>query len=396
MAGQLPPPRPVNDEDGDDLLIPLVSGVQELLFAPVNPFNNRPGFVAGPTPETGLGRAVQGITRLNCRLWARRDKTNFSGRVNAYNGEVCGPYLDELGENPDPGSVAPPFRGGQCNDVYLVAYTAKSDFGGTLAATVRARGPIGGVRTRIAENGARLVELFCRNLDAGSATCGPLGDAPAAWRVLSSFGNAGDPGTVKINSVSPCGLDNCGDPPTLIQPPATVTPVAPIVPTINIDLPGVGPININIDLDDKGRPVLCAPDVETCITIDPTFGGGGDGGGGSGGPPPGDVGDPGTPEATGEGGEAAGQAPPGSILVGLRVDLLTASPKARQYAPGVYRAAAYIYMGTFRGLDQDYAGSMLTDGQFIFAEKENLTHWRVRANTNYNWLTTPYYREATQ
>jgi hypothetical protein len=120
----------------------------------------------------------------------------------------------------------------------------------------------------------------------------------------------------------------------------------------------------------------------------------GDTGGGTPPPPPGDIGDPGGPSDTGAGGEAEGEAPEGSILVGLKIDILASPSKARQFAPGVFRGACYIYMGAASNLDQDYGGSMLKSGQFFFAEKENLTHWLVSANSGYNHRVTPYYREV--
>jgi hypothetical protein len=81
-------------------------------------------------------------------------------------------------------------------------------------------------------------------------------------------------------------------------------------------------------------------------------------------------------------------------LVGLKLDLLAAPSGAKQYVGGAYRGGAYIRMGTPVGLDQDFAGSLLIDGQFVFAEKDFLTKWRVAANPGYNWRVTPYYREV--
>jgi hypothetical protein len=82
------------------------------------------------------------------------------------------------------------------------------------------------------------------------------------------------------------------------------------------------------------------------------------------------------------------------VLVGLKFRIVQVPPHAREFAPGVYRGAAYIYMGGDDGLDQDYAGSMLRDGQFVFAEKENLTCWRVDANVGFKLVVTPFYREV--
>lgn len=396
MAGTLPPARPATDKDRDNILIPVASGVQELLFAPVNPFNDRPGFIAGPTPETGLAAAVQGITRLNCRLWASRDKSGYSPRVNQYNGEVCGPYLDDLGENPDDGAVELPFEGGQCAGVsYRLTWTetqffsdcttlvGNPDVGGFI-------GPIGAVSY------------------SGNPSC-PT--APGTTATISTGGGpvllGGAGGGVRISGISvtreDLGADNCGNPDPTVQPPATVTPVTPIVPTFNINLPGVGPINISVDLDGDGQPVICAPDLDVCIEVNPEFGvgiggeGDGDGGGGDGGLPPGDIGSPGTGDtAGGVGGDAEGEAPPGSVLVGLDCDLTVIPENSRQYTPGVYRGVCYIYMGVPGNLDHDPAGAMMTSSQFVFAEKDNLTSWRVSANNGFIIGVTPYYREVEE
>lgn len=394
MVGALPPARPVVDQDKDDILIPIASGVQELLFSPVGPFQNRPAFVAGPEPDTGLAKVVQEATRLNCRLWASRDKSQISTRVNQYNGEVCGPYLDSLGELPTDGFVAPPFRGGQCfGDSYNFTFTA-TDLQGNRASSQR-------------NTNGRLVGVGQETLPGGNVRGGYFRQLTPQSPVEFIPLQIGNPGTdtnpVISNVVRVSGLpDDCGDPPTEVQPPATVTPVTPIVPTITVNLPGVGPVTINVDLDPEGYPVICAPDVGTCITINPEIGigiGGPDGGPGGPGegppkPPPGDVGTPGSGETAGPGGDAEGEAPPGSEIVGLRLTLTVIPEGARSFAPGVYRGPAYIYMGTPAGLDQDYAGSMLAETQFVFAEREGLTNWRVKSNDEFVIFVVPYYREV--
>jgi hypothetical protein len=80
------------------------------------------------------------------------------------------------------------------------------------------------------------------------------------------------------------------------------------------------------------------------------------------------------------------------MLWGLRIDIDTVPLGAKLYAPGVYRGVAYIYMGDDDGLDHDPAGAMLTDGQFVLAERDYLTKWRVAANDGYNLTVTPYYK----
>lgn len=394
MVQALPPSRQPTQQDKDDLLLPLVGGIQELLFAPVNPFNDRPGFIAGPPPESGLARAVHGLTRLNCRLYATRDKSTFSPRVNQYNGEVCGPYLDSIGENPDGGFVGPEFTGGQCPEVYVVTYRALDSSGGPTTGMVRAVGPIGGMRIGLSESGAYLVEMFCSGMNFSAPSCGPLQNTGPGFYWVGLGGSSFNGGRASVVSASPCGLDNCGDPAPVVQPPGTVTPTTPIVPTIEIDLPGVGPVTINIDLGDDGRPIITAPALDISVEVEPTFGGGGDGGAPPVGPPPGDIGSPGAGGSAGNEGDAEGEAPPGSVLVGLQLNLTTIPDDANDYEPGVYRGVCYVYMGVPGKLDHDPVGAMVRDGQFCFAEKDNLTAWRVSANSGYVINVIPYYRSV--
>lgn len=327
MVGRLPPAQPVPNQYQDDLLVPVAAGLKEILFEPISPFRDRPAFVAGPRPDTGIGRAVQDITRLNCRIWASRDKSGYSARVNQYNGEVCGPYLDDLNENPTPGFVGPPFEGGQCDAVYLVTATRTTNLSGTSNITLRARGPVGGVRVRQVLGNNYDWELFCSGLNAGASNCGPLAASAPGWYRIGGVNSSDGEVSASILSVVPCGADNCGNPPPVLQPPATVTPVTPIVPDIEVDLPGVGPVNINVDIDNDGNLVVTAPDVGANVTIAPDvdLGGGGDGGGGSVPPLDPEVGEPidSLPGGGGGGNDTDfGEAPEGRIWVGAYVQLL--------------------------------------------------------------------------
>jgi hypothetical protein len=53
-------------------------------------------------------------------------------------------------------------------------------------------------------------------------------------------------------------------------------------------------------------------------------------------------------------------------------------------------------MGDEDGLDHDPAGAMLRSGQFVLAERNYLTKWKVTANDGYNLSVTPYYKDAEQ
>lgn len=393
MAGNLPPKRPVSDKDKDTILIPVASGLQELIFGNPGLFVDRPGFVSGPTPQTGLADGVQRLTRLNCRIWASRDKSGYSSRVNQYNADVCGPYLEGLGENPDEGFIEPPFEGGQCYTEYSYIYSfLNPNTGLNEDSNQTVSGRIIGLSVVFNANGQTKSGGIRRQLNpTSSIDFIPLGTTFNGSDLNQSIRN------VQRQDGMP---DDCGNPPTDVQPPATVTPGTPIVPTITVNLPGVGPTTINIDLGPDGTPTICAPDVEVCIDIDPSVeiglpGGDGTGGDGTGGgPPPGDIGTPGTGDtAGGNDGDAEGEAPDGSVLVGLELNLTTIPEDARLYAPGVYRGVCYVYMGAPGNLDHDPAGAMVRDGQFIFAEVDNLTAWRVASNAGYVINVIPYYRE---
>jgi len=381
------PTRPVTDNDRDDIIDLVTGGLADLVTGSPGLFQDRPAFIAGDGPDQPFANTVRALTQYNCRVWASSDKTNFSTRVNTGNAGLCGPYLESIGENPEDGSIAPPYTGGQCSTTYLVYGTLAGNDQSIGGLTPRQMdGPISLISTQdVAVPGQPFGDsvntLFTFSTASGDETVG------VNWRSSFPF-----PRSFRIERVD-SEPDDCGSvPATDIEPPSTVTPVTPIPPRITVNLPGLGPVNVTVDLDDDGDPTFCVDETGTCFSID--IGGPDAVPGGGGGPAPGDQGTGGTPSDTGSGGEAEGEAPPGEVLVGLLFDLLAAPAIANTYAPGVYRGAAYIYMGGSEGLDQDYAGSMLSDGQFVFAEKDNLTKWRVAANLGYSWRVTPFYREA--
>lgn len=379
--------RPIDDNDRQTILLPIVGGLTELITGRPGLFVDRPGFINGPPPDTLLAQAVQSVSRLNCRIWASNDKEQYSQNVNQQNANLCGPYLDSLGESPEDGAIGPLFEGGQCLGVRY-AFTRR----GTLPSPPTDSGNV----TTIRRGPLRI----STELQPGDF-CAPGTGTYRRWTLIGSDGSsglwAGCDATLEIISVVPLdgGPNNCGDPAPVIQPPSTVRPVVPPSPTITVSLPGLGDVEVNVNLDPDGNPIICVPDLDVCVTIpfdvDVTGGGGGGGGGGA---PPGDVGDPGGTEGTGDGGEAEGEAPPGSVLTGLRIDIVEVPASAREYSPGVYRAVCYAFLGTDEGLDLDPAGALLETGQFIFAEKDNLTKWKVVANVGFNLNITPYYREV--
>lgn len=390
MTGQLTPKRPISSDDKADIVDLVTGGLKDLVTGNPGIFIDRPGFIAGAGPTGPLPDVVRALTQYNCRVWAASDKSGQSARVAAANASLCGPYLDTLGENPGDGSLSPESPGGQCVGVSyqvgsLGSLTCPSVFN-DVTSLVSGPGPV----------------------SVGTATRTNTGEFPrpirSVYPVTFSDGVRGL--TIRHDEgIEPCirifpfpgSSDNCGNgPASEIRPPNRVTPVTPIPPRIPVDIPGFGPVNVNINLDPSGDPIICFEELETCVTVEV---GGDDAGGGGRGPtgpaaPPGDVGEPGVPGATGDGGEDEGEAPEGSVLVGLKLDVLASPPGATRYTPEVFRGIGYVYMGVPGLLDQDFGGSMVRDGQFLFAEKDNLTAYRVRANNGYSIRVTPYYREV--
>lgn len=348
-------------------------------------------------PSTGLPGYVRDGYRQRCDQfanlppWAKLLGNGPSGSLD----RICTPYWNDNGWD-GPEVAPPPFEGGQCDGLaYATTISIRNPNSGVITdVTGKAIGPVTNLGLRPAGTGQEIF-INSRGYAAGAGcaqTTPPTG--PPAETII---GTTGANRTLEGVSVVPCGFDdNCGNP----APPSPVRP-GPNPPPNPGPLPGPEPTD---DPDNPtGPPLVPLPPYQDPIygptpIVGPTgpSGNPGDPGGGTPPPPPGDIGDPGSSSDTGAGGESEGEAPEGSILVGLKIDVLTSPPKARQFAPGVFRGACYIYMGVASNLDQDYGGSMLKSGQFFFAEKENLTHWLVSANSGYNHRVTPYYREAEE
>ena len=349
-------------------------------------------------PSTGLPGYIRDKYRERCNqfanlpAWARLLGNGTAGTMD----RMCTPYWDD--NNWDGPEVAPPpFTGGQCDFLYLFDIAGRTSAGISGGTTCSGNVPYSTV-------GSAWGPLS--NFRLGGASDCSGGDGPSQEVLVTCHGAGGgarSPTPVTVAVTSPVftfsisnvrpqsGVpDSCGNLPPEIgpgpNPPPDPGPIGGPVPTTDPRNP-------------TGPPLIPLPPYE-----DPVYGPipieGPQGPPGPpappSGPPPGDIGDPGTPGDTGSGGEAEGEAPDGQVLVGLKVDVLESPPKARQFAPGVFRGAGYIYMGVTGNLDQDYGGSMLKSGQFFFAEKENLTSWLVSANTGYNFRVTPYYREAQE
>lgn len=367
-------------------LIPILSNLDDLAES-----------IADPPPNRPFERAVGEFGRDVCDRLSSTPSDFALNPVVGLMQDVCQPYWDNQGYSA-PVSAAP-FEGGQCpGSRYTLTGTYVQSCFGTAGQTFTWRsgggvaiGPIRGIKQT--EQGWEVDH-------AGTATIGVVSNVSNAGvaRVPRSgvecsqigSGEATATETPKITAVTPFGgdSDSCGDPDPTLEPGPTPAPDPGPLP------PDTGPTE-----DPTGSPVFILP---PSFGFDPTlevgidvgevnFGGGGSDAPPS--PPPGDVGTPGTAVEAGDT-DAEGEAPPGSEIVGLKLNLVSALEGSREYGDGIYRGGAYIYFGTAEGLDQDFGGSQITDGQFFFAEREGLTKWRVSANVGYIWSVVPYYREV--
>lgn len=364
----------------------VLGGLEDFAFAATD----LPNFLADTSPIVAAGQPTRQILRAACRSYARGSGPQNLPGFDAVWGGICEPYLESIGENPEPGSLAPPFTGGQCCGVnYLYTYSFRNPNTGEIQDSEQSAFNVQIVglfeRSNQPAQATKTGGVRVRSCSTGAISEIPLGTTFESAPLDQSISN------IRIQGGAP---DNCGNVPPVYSPPR-VKPDLPDIGPEPIDFPGIGPIPITITFDPDGNINVDLPDIGVDFTVDDPFGlGGDDEGGGSGGPPPGDVGDPGSPSDTGEGGDTAGEAPEGSVLVGLRVQILEVAENRSRYTDEVYRGAYYVYMGVPGLLDHDPAGAMVTGDQFIFAEKENLTAWRVRANNTYSLRVTPYYREA--
>lgn len=328
------------------------------------------------------------IGRRACRRYADNASV-FDGSTGAAMESLCRPYLDDIGYG-EPAGVDLPFRGGQCVQKYIVTFSFGGANPGDNQGTILVFGPIEGIREEPQGDGTNRVFLRANSGGIFGGQCfNILGPSGSQDIFLGSYTPASG-AAPQIDGIAPCGSDNCGNPPPVVRdpvpPPVPTPPTAPFNPAPNID------IDIDVDVFSPGvivfnigtGPITIAP------RIGPIGGGGDDGGGG--GPPPGDIGDPSAPEDTGDDGVASGCAPDGSVLAGVKINILEPLPQVSQYDEQVWRGACYVYMGVPGNLALHPEGVALRDGQFFLPQVENLTCYEVRANTGFNLRVTPYYR----
>lgn len=351
-----------------------------------------PTYIRDAQPDNVIDALALAAARQGCRRYQQKGG-DYSSRRAARAERACRPYLDSLEPGKGP-QIELPFRGGQCPVAYNVTFNATGasaacnpiEFG-----TVTVSAGTGPISIRKVHNTAQSSQSG--GLCPGFTYNNVILKNAAGESVLVGQGRG-----IRLNSISFArvggGLDNCGNPPPDFEPPpAPSTPLPPgpqpftRLPDIDVDVDVTINPDFSINVDIGTGPITIDPFADP-----PTEEPGGDTGPSDG--PPGDIGEPGTPEDTEPGGEASGCAPEGSVLVGVKVNILSVPANVREFFPGVYRGVCYAYMGTPGNLDHDPAGSMLRDGQFIFAERDNLTCYEVRANTGVILRVTPYYRSV--
>lgn len=370
-------------------------------------------YLVSGEPTSISGFISQQAGRSACRIYGAGDIA-LSDRATARYERVCRPYLASIGQN-DIGDIELPARGGQCAETYVVDYEFRKRtsaqfscqpfgpwtpvVGSNGIPTGAIVGPVSGPVERItvvsAPAGSNRRQEFAFQTANGEKFINLEGSASRAY--WAGCGPAYEIRGVRFRRADG-SADTCGNQPPIVRPP-TPTPDPTPPPFPFNPFPGVD-IDIDVDLKPDGSIEI---DFGTGpITVDPfpdvnvDVGGGGGGGGGVGEP-----GDPGAPTetgagdgTTGEGGSAEGAAPAGSVLTGVRVDILQAPVTRVRYTPEIDRGVVYVYMGTDNGLGLETSGSMLRSGQFFFAQKDYLTKWQVRSRFGYNTLVTPYYREV--
>jgi len=217
----------------------------------------------------GVAQAARGTL---CALMAANDNVNrlfanigadpfgFYPAMSGLRRQLCS---DDPNNDP---SYEPPFEGGQCNDVYVIqVQTTRVAPNPPETFSVRARGPIGGVRVVPITPPAWAVQLNSRGQSVGSTTCGTVLEQSQAWRNLVA-GTAYTEQSASIVSITPCGLDDCGDIAPVIGPPGDVivegdditynidesteitVPISFVFAPAYVDLDGSVTVPVNIDV----------------------------------------------------------------------------------------------------------------------------------------------------
>jgi len=381
-------PQAVTDNLRNDVIDFVTKSIGDGIRTNFGAITDPAAFIASTTGAPPTLAFSKGLVRQVCRAWARGSTPIQGALADGIYGPLCKPYLDSIGETPDPARFEPSFPGGQCDStVYRYAITAEliaTPASFPLNANAKTHGPITGWRTTV--EGTRLRGYVTSRSVSTAESCGVPSSALSTLteRQVFDIDNRTGYNSPRFEILGVCsGADTCGDGPGGYLPPRTV-PGLPTLPPYVPNIPGISIPGIDITIDPDGNINVSIPDLGIDFTVDNPLDSGG-----------GDPGEPeaGTPGSTGAGGEDEGEAPEDMELWALKIDINSLPENPNEYAPGVYRGVCYTYMGDDAGLDHDPAGAMLRDGQLVLAEREGLTKYRVAANPGYNLTVTPYWRK---
>lgn len=371
------------DERAANNLIDFVAGTTQLVLQQSFDYTTDfPGFIASPIDEPGPFGVAKAIAQQSCRRWARGEGIPSLPGFDAFYGGICGPYLDSLGESPSDGSLELPFEGGQCAGVlYNVSVT------GIL--------PPNAPQTFE----ANIVGPLRYNADLPPVPPDPGCTGGSSWQRFSIAGSGGSTITwvgcdadLVVNYVNPLGggANNCGNPTPIYETPVSAPGLPPLQP-INVNVPGIGPVEVDVSFDDDGNINVSLPGLGLEVTVPNPLAPGDDGGDDDDGIP-GDQGQPGLPAVGGDGEPAEG-GDNDRVLLGVKVDLLSSPPRANQifneteaYTKGAY----FVYLGGDAGFEQIPSAAIVRDEQFYTAP-EGCNRFRVVPNVGFTILVTPYY-----
>lgn len=377
-------PRQLTPQERQEALKPVRKAVREVLGFGWELFTDRPAFVASDDPRGPLQTTVRALTQYNCRVWAASDKSNQSPRVISGNTEICNPYLTSIGEGIPDGSFGIPFEGGQCpGTVYNVQFRAE----------------VNGV---VQNSAANLVGPLRYNQDLPpipsntgcTAQSGP-------WRRYSIFGQNANPAITfvgcgaqfEVTSLTALsGPDNCGNPEGIETAPPQPAPSPVIPPSVNINIPGYGPVDVTLALDDNGDPIFCVEQIGACFTV--AVGDGDEEGLGGEGETPGDQGTAGDPIDVQSGMEAEGD-DPSRVLIGVLVQTIAYPARTNRifnqsesYTKGAY----WVYTGGDAGLALNDTGAISRPDQFYYAGR-GANRFRVVPNNGFTIRVTPFWED---
>lgn len=340
-----------------------------------------------PANASATAKWIQEANRRGCRAAARQPRDAMNAYSRAVFDSTCVPYLTSIGEGPSSGSISQPFTGGQCTGKpYVIKYRSRTyDAQGNLLSDQQyndtyptsysiSYGPLGWQDRCFSDYGrSSRITGFTSFFSNGSPANGPATTMPGGcdYGHYTIFSD--------INIISLQGADNCGNLDPIYKPPSY--PSLPTLPPPTTPAPNTNTNDWDIKVGPNG-------DIQICINGicgNPFSPGGGK---------PDQKGKPdGPPQSTDPNGDASGSCTDG-YLVGLKINFVPPIPQdARTFGPDIYRGVCWIWMGPAADrLDLVPDGANLKDGQFVYADSNQATHWRVKANGGWKLTIQQYCR----